>query len=353
MNNILEKRVKSIQIILSIIAVIAVIAAMKLASSIIVPFLLSAFIAMISAPALFWLTSKKIPPFIAVLIIIFVILLLASALFMLIGNSVNDFTKSIPTYEAQLGEKIHGFKIFLENLGINIPDADIKKYLNPGAVMKLVGSTLNSFGNTLTNSFMILFTVIFMLLEISSFPKKLSIIFTQESELKPFARFSEKIKSYMVIKTLISLGTGLAVFIMLYSMGLKYAFLWGVLAFMLNYIPNIGSIIAALPPVLLAMIQLGSIQATTIGIGFLVINVVAGSIIEPKFMGKGLGLSTLVVFLSLIFWGWILGPVGMLLSVPLTVLVKIAFDSSDSYRWIAVILGPEDVEEKNSMEEIE
>jgi predicted PurR-regulated permease PerM len=113
------------------------------------------------------------------------------------------------------------------------------------------------------------------------------------------------------------------------------------LAFALNYVPNIGSIIAALPPVLLAIIQVGFFKAMIIAAGFVVINVVIGSVIEPRFMGRGLGLSTLVVFLSLLFWGWVLGPVGMLLSVPLTITAKIALDSREESRWIAVLLGPE------------
>ncbi|MCD6560870.1 MAG: AI-2E family transporter [Deltaproteobacteria bacterium] len=121
-------------------------------------------------------------------------------------------------------------------------------------------------------------------------------------------------------------------------MGLDYPLLWGVLAFALNYVPNIGSIIAAVPAVLLAVIQIGIFKAMIIAAGYAVINLAMGSVIEPRFMGLGLGLSTSVVFLSLLFRGWILGPVGMLLSVPLTITVKIALDSREESRWIATYL---------------
>jgi AI-2 transport protein TqsA len=116
--------------------------------------------------------------------------------------------------------------------------------------------------------------------------------------------------------------------------------LWGLLAFALNYVPNIGSIIAAVPAVLLSIVQLGVLKALVVAAGYAGINMVMGSFLEPRFMGRGLGLSTLVVFLSLLFWGWVLGPVGMLLSVPLTMTAKIALESRDDTRWIAVLLGP-------------
>ena len=115
--------------------------------------------------------------------------------------------------------------------------------------------------------------------------------------------------------------------------------LWAVLAFLFNYIPNIGSIIAAVPAVLLAFVQLGPATASFTALGFVVSNMVMGNVIEPRYMGRGLGLSTLVVFLSLIFWGWLLGTVGMLLSVPLTMIVKIALESSPDTRWVALLLA--------------
>jgi predicted PurR-regulated permease PerM len=118
-----------------------------------------------------------------------------------------------------------------------------------------------------------------------------------------------------------------------------FAVLWGLLTFCLNYIPNIGSIIAAVPPVLLALVQYGPGTALAVAIGYVVINVVFGNLVEPRVMGRGLGLSTLVVFISLVFWQWVLGPVGMLLSVPLTMTLKIILDGNDETRWIAILLS--------------
>jgi AI-2 transport protein TqsA len=131
----------------------------------------------------------------------------------------------------------------------------------------------------------------------------------------------------------------LTITLWLWVQGVDYPGMWGVFAFLFNYIPNIGSIIAAVPAVLLALVQLGPGAAAFVGLGFLIVNTVVGSVIEPKIMGQGIGLSALVVFLSLAFWGWVLGPVGMLLSVPLTMAAKIALGGRASTQWLSVLLG--------------
>ena len=185
-------------------------------------------------------------------------------------------------------------------------------------------------------------TVIFILLEASGMPAKLARIFGgSEATMERFNQFVENIKHYMAIKTLSSLLTGLLVFILLTIVGVDYPLLWGLLAFAMNYVPNIGSILAAIPVIILTLIQLDPLHTLLVAIGYLTINVLIGTVLEPRFMGRELGLSTLVVFLSLLFWGWVLGPVGMLLSVPLTNTAKIALDSRDDTRWIAVLLGPD------------
>ena len=149
-------------------------------------------------------------------------------------------------------------------------------------------------------------------------------------------------RHYIGIKTISSLVTGVLIGLTLWLIGVDYPVLWGLLAFMLNFVPSIGSIIAAVPAILLALVQLGIPVALLVGVVFLVVNIAIGSFIEPRFLGKGLGLSIMVVFFSLIFWGWVLGPVGMLLSVPLTITVKLALDSNPDTRWIGHLLGPVD-----------
>jgi predicted PurR-regulated permease PerM len=145
----------------------------------------------------------------------------------------------------------------------------------------------------------------------------------------------------MVIKTLISLATGLLIGIWLTVLGVDFPILWGFLAFLLNFVPSIGSSVAAIPAVLLAFIQLGMGRALMAAAGYMAVNFILDNIIETKLMGKKLGLSTLVVFLSLIFWGSLLGPVGMVLCIPLTMTLKFACQNYKDTQWIAVLLGPE------------
>lgn len=333
---------KASQIMITIAAFIIVVAGMRASVVILVPFLLAAFIAIVSAPLLFWLQRRGLPTWLALIIVILGVLLIGFLISGLVGSSVKAFSKDLPVYDAKLRQQSATIINWLEKHGVDTSNLSLTEIFNPGAAMKLVGSFLSSLGNVLTNGFLILMTVIFMLLEASSFPAKLRrILGGSEVSLSRFDAFLNNVKHYMAIKTLISLATGVLVTVWLVIIGLSYPLLWGLIAFALNYVPNFGSIIAAVPAVLLAIIQLGLLKAVLVAVGYVVINMIMGNFVEPRFMGRGLGLSPLVVFLSLLFWGWVLGPVGMLLSVPLTITAKIALDSREDTRWVAVMLGPE------------
>ena len=174
----------------------------------------------------------------------------------------------------------------------------------------------------------------------SSIPKKLErILGDSGGTMQQLRKITEEIRRYLAIKTWICLATGTAATLLVVAAGVDNPFLWGTLTFLLNYIPTIGSFIAAIPPILLAFVQFGLTRAIVVAAGYVVLNLVIGNFIEPRVMGKGLGLSTLVVFLSMLFWGWVLGPVGMILSVPLTMMLKIVLEARDDTRWLAVLLG--------------
>jgi predicted PurR-regulated permease PerM len=330
------------EIFMSLAACVVIIAGLKASTTIVVPFLLSAFIAIISAPPMFWLQRKKVPPVLSVFIVVIGIFCIGFLIAGLVGQSVTDFSKDVGLYTTKLKGQTAAVLAWLGEMGIQLDGQALQDIFDPGAAMNLAATMLNSLGNVLTNGFLILMTVIFMLLEAASFPNKLRIIMDPSpKDQPPWELFLNDVKQYMAIKTWISLATGIIIAVWLTILGVDYPILWGVVAFALNYVPNIGSIIAAIPAVLLALIQLGVGKALGAAAGYLVVNLVMGNAIEPRFMGRGLGLSTLVVFLSLIFWGWVLGPVGMLLSVPLTITAKIALDSREETRWLAVLLGPE------------
>jgi predicted PurR-regulated permease PerM len=336
---------KTLQVLLILASFTVIVAGMKAAESIIVPFLLAVFISIVASPPFFYLQKKGIPKAIALLSVILAFLFFIFLIGLLIGTSVNDFTSKVPVYQQKLQGQTQAVVTWLIEKKFIEPDFQLSNIFNPSSVLKLIGDTLNQVSGLFANGFLILLTVLFMMLEITSIPVKLKKVSSNpENSILRVQSVFQNINKYIAIKTWISLGTGLLVYFLLLIIGVDYPLLWAVLAFALNYIPTIGSIIALVPPVLLTIIQLGIIESLIVLLGYLVINTIMGNILEPKFMGKGLGLSTLVVFLSLIFWGWVLGPIGMLLSVPLTITIKIALDSSDETKWLAVLLGPEKTE---------
>ena len=318
---------------------VVIVAGMRSAVDILVPFLLSAFIAILCAPALLWLEARKVPTSIAVILVVLFVIITFGGFSMVVASSINSFAKPVPTYQASLQQETMAITNWLQGHGVEISQQMVRDQINPGKAMDLVSRILTSFGNVLTDFFLIFLTVLFILFEASSFPAKVRrAMGDKHQSLTTFNRFNDSVKQYLIIKTLVSIGTGLFVGVWLGVQGVDFVVLWALLAFLLNFIPNIGSIIAAVPAVLLSFVQFGFSGASVTALGFFIVNIVMGNIVEPRYMGQGLGLSTLVVFLSLLFWGWVLGPVGMLLSIPLTMIVKLALESNQDTHWIAVLL---------------
>ena len=320
-------------------AFVIVVSGLKMASSLVVPFLLSVFIAMIVSPLLALLKKRGIPGVAAITLVIMLIMSIGLMLGAVIGSSLDSFREDMPIYSAKLSAMSESLQQWLSARGIAIDATQWQSSFDPSAVMGLVGSTLASFGNVMTNSVMILLTVIFILAENITFAEKLKLARGNANSQQWLSKFSDSVQGYLAIKAAISVATGLLIFIWLSIVGVDYAVLWGLLAFLLNFVPTVGSFIAAVPAVLLALVQLGLGPAgLTLG-GFVAVNFLMGSALEPRLMGKGLDLSPLVVFVSLVLWGWVLGPVGMLLSIPLTIMIKIALETQPDTRWISIMLG--------------
>lgn len=328
-------------LLITVAAFIIIVAGLRAASSIVVPFLLSVFIAVICAQPLHWMRQRGIPAVIAIIILVVGLILVSFMMVSLMGNSVSDFSANLPTYDKRLDTIEESVRGWLQEKGVDAPE-NLLEYLNPQSAMKFVTGTISGVGGVLSNAFLILLIVIFILLEASSFPTKLRAMAGESSVVVAgFDMVFADIRRYMAAKTVTSFLTGLLVTIWLKILGVDFPVLWGLIAFLLNYVPNIGSIIAAIPAVILALIQLGVMKAVWTASGYLAVNLMIGTVLEPRIMGQRLGLSTLVVFLSLLFWGWVFGPVGMFLSAPLTMATKIALEGSEDTRGIAIMLGSE------------
>ena len=314
-----------------------------MAKDLLVPFLVAAFLALITVRPMLWMQRNRIPSILAALIIVSVIMLLLTIVGAVVGTSIADFTAALPAYQERLDIIVQGF-INLVAKAFNREDAleSVGDMIDPGWAMGLAATLLNSLKDVLTNIFLIIFTMIFILLEASTVETKVAAAFGRSTQsLKRPRVFLANLGRYLGIKTVVSMATGLTAGVLTWAIGLDFPLLWGMLAFLLNYVPNIGSIIAAVPAVLMALVQLGPGAASATAIGFVAINIVFGNVIEPRLMGYGVGLSPLVVFIGLVFWGWVFGPVGMLLSVPLTMTLKLALESDKRTRWIAILIGSE------------
>lgn len=327
------------QWLVGIAAFILIIAGLKEASQIVVPFMLSVFIAIICSPLQNTLRRYNVPVWLSIVLIVLIILACLGSIGLLVAASLDDFSKQLPTYRVRFGQEMSAIFSQLNGFGLNVSYQQIKSYVDPSSIMNLFTNTLSGLGNVLTNVFLVVMIVVFILLEAAEIPKKLSYALVDaSSSMSKVDRFISTVNRYLMIKTLISIATGICIGVWVWLLGVDFPILWGVCAFLLNFIPNIGSILAAIPAVFLAFVQLGSFDALLTGLGFLLVNLIMGNLIEPRFMGKGVGLSPLVVFLSLMLWGWVFGPVGMLLSIPLTIILKFAFEANPKMRWLAILL---------------
>jgi predicted PurR-regulated permease PerM len=332
-------RFAATRFLLTAASAVIVIAGLRAAQSLVIPFLVAVFLSIICSPAVSWLQRRRVPKMLAIVLVVLALMGVLTAIGALVGGSVDEFIEAVPSYQARLNNVVDSWSERLEQYDIDLPSLEVKDYLNPGGLMSLLGSGLKGLASTLSNMFLIILTMVFILLEATTLPVKLRAAFGDRGD-DPLhlAQVTAQVQRYLAVKTALSAVTGIAIAVWTAVLGLDFALVLGLLAFLLNYIPSIGSIIAAVPAVLLALVQLGVGPAVVVGVGYLVVNTVLGNIVEPNLMGRAVGLSTLVVFLSLVFWGWVWGPVGMLLSVPLTMIIKIALENSEDLRWLALML---------------
>lgn len=329
-----------LKIVIMLGMLVIILSGIRVAADIIVPFILALFIAVVLNPVVQRMVKLRIPRVIAVSLLIVIIVMLMVLLLAYLGTSLNELARTLPQYRSSLVIPLKNIEPWLQRAGIGVSVDELVKYIDPNAAMTLVTNLLAQLSNAMSSIFLLLLTVVFMLLEVPQLPNKLKQMMSRPIEgMAAIQRAIDSVSHYLVLKTAISIVTGLVAWGMLAALDVRFAFVWGLLAFALNYIPNIGSVLAAIPPIAQVLVFSGLYDALVVFAGYLVINLVFGNILEPRIMGRGLGLSTLVVFLSLIFWGWLLGPVGMLLSVPLTIIVKIALEQTNGGQSIAVLLS--------------
>ncbi len=315
---------------------------LQAAEAVVAPVLLAVFITVVAAPPLRWMQRKGVPKWGALALVAFVLLDLGSIFALVATGALEGFRNTLPGYQERLTLLNEQFGLWLEEMGIAHSRQAVPDIFDPAVVAALLRLALSNAGAVFATGLVVLLAVVFMLLEAPNLGLKLRTAFdlSEEAETR-LRRLLDALNRYMLIKTGTSLATALLVFAWLAFLGIDGAVLWGILAFLLNFIPYVGAVLMAVPAVLAALVQTDLQTTLLVALGYLVANTVIGSVIEPRIMGRGLGISPLAVFLSLLLWSWVLGTVGAFLSVPLTMALMIALEASPQTRPIAVLLGPD------------
>lgn len=378
-----------LRILLVAACTVLLIGGLKLAHELLIPVALAYFLAILNLPITRFLTARGIPNLMAVIMTVLMNLLILSLAAVLFVSVIDSFQARSTEYVAKLesklelwiGDMFEKYESMQEsgrnaedpaNKGVvprpeaglldgesadeevvrpavALPEAEetqktlleildlqareILTFINDSRVVQYTASLLS-------RTFFIFIVMVFILMEAPDLGRRLARIDRANGpNLRHLARASLDIQRYLGIKSAVSLATGILAFLFTWLLGLQFPMLWGLIAFLLNFIPAIGSIIASIPPALFALIQFGWWQMSFVLIGYFVINMLLGNFIEPMLLGNRFGISTLVVILSVVFWGWLWGPVGMFLAVPLTMMIKVMLDTTEEFRWLSVAMS--------------
>lgn len=358
---ITKKSLSAAQLMLTLACVVVVIAGLKAASSLFIPILLAFFIATVSFPILKFLRDRKIPRFFAVLITVgFDLVVIGGVILSLIASLGQLQNRWESEYLPKIYEKNQEFRDYSKDLLVRFGAEEeeatrrVNQFLSNENLRELLrGVEIKKWWDVSTSvifgvvtfagkTFIVTLLTIFMLNEARMFGRRMNSVFAARGpNFHRILSACRDIQKYLGIKTLVSAITGGLAYLLCLSMGVDFPELWGMLAFALNYIPAIGSVVAGIPPVLLALLVKDVQTAVIVAGGYVAINGFLGNFLEPMLLGNRFGISTLVVVISVLFWGWIWGPVGMLLGVPLTMLLKVALDNSTDFRWLAVAISKE------------
>ena len=385
-----------IRVLISLACVVLIVTGLKLASSLFIPIMMGLFIALLSMPILNWLDRLGLPRPLAVLMTVITDLLILGGIVFLASGVIGDFNEKSGEYTERLRRQAEEFSVTmdqqlarLENfwrssgavdedgntpdtvtlpdelplpntgeegvLGAIGPTMTFRElfnlYWDSSRVMEMLGgfNVVNRFTSLASQTFFALIVMIFVLAESGSYAHKVTeVLKVRGPDLNRFRSISQDIQKYLGIKTAASAATGILATFTCVLFKIDFPLLWGLVAFLFNYVPAIGSILAGIPPVVLGLILHGFWPAVGVMACYLIVNVSIGNFLEPMLLGKRFGISTVIVILSVLFWGFIWGPVGMLLAVPLTMLVKVMLDNSSDLRWISALMGKHATESDES-----
>ncbi len=327
---------------LIVLAAAAIVAgAIKLSAAFIAPLLVAACIAVAVQPIFRWVHSSRIPDFGAIVISLLVVIGLLAGVGALLVVALANVSGSAAQYVTSLHQVQLQATLWLEAhhqhaLAQSIYGSHLDALTQQATTYVVMGVP-----TVLSTMLTVLLLIVFMLLEVTTMPKRVhAALGWSPATFRDFSRTMSEIQRYLSVKTATSAATGLCCGLWCAALGVPNPALWGLVTFALHYIPTVGSLVAAMPPVFIALTLFGFGRACAVAAGLAVISTVIGNLIEPNALGRSLSVSPLIVLVSMFAWGWLLGPIGALLSVPLTLIAKIVLWNTSDLHWVAVLLGP-------------
>lgn len=323
---------------------VAIIAGLKLSASVLGPILLALFVVLAVSPLVGWLQARRVPDWLAYLLVVTAVVLLGLLLIGFLGLSVGQLSAALPSYRSLFEDQLDQVANWLDSRGIEGKDLLELNPVTPSGLFQWVLGFITGLLGTLSNIGLTLFIFIYMLVGASSFGRKLHRgLGTDNPLLQRLEVFGRSISVYLLIKTWLGAMAAIGQTLLLLLLGVDFALLWGVLSFLFNYVPNIGYVIALVPPLVLALLQYGLGKAVIVFVGYALINNFFDMVLGPRYLGKGLDLSTLVTFLAVIFWAWIFGAIGAFMALPLTVMLKkLVLESYTDSQLLARLMAADD-----------
>jgi predicted PurR-regulated permease PerM len=323
--------------IVGIAAVVVILAGVHGASQLISQFLMAFVITVAVAPVQSWLIRRGIGSTWAFLITVVATVLGIGLVIIVLTSSINQFIHDLPQYQDQFTELQAQITETLTSLGLSASSVESSP-ANTSELAAGVAAAATWLVGAFADFGFMLALAAFMLFEATVMPGKVRAIALPSSR-EPINRFVNNVRSYVIVTAWVNLLVGVVDTLLLFAMGVPYAVLWGALAFLFGFIPSIGFLLSLVGPALMALLVSGPQAAAIVIVAFIIINGGIQNVILPRRMGEGTDLSPAVVFGSLLFWGFILGPVGAILSVPMTMIVRLSLEFSESTRGLAYLVS--------------
>jgi predicted PurR-regulated permease PerM len=327
-----------LRVVLILAATVVVLVGLRLGAPILNPIFFAVVLSLLFSPVYSWLLRRGLPAPLALVIMLVVLVILFLGLFFILGTSIGRFGERVGFYVQQLNGDLDSLETLLERLGLS--NLDLSEVVKPSALANALSVVLSGISGFLSNLFLILMIMLFLLGEGPAMMDRLRA--SASSDNPQVARLTAVGQSVVLqfgLRAIVNLVTGAGVTIVLFLFGVDFPLMWGILTFFLSFVPYIGLVLAVTPAVVLALAEFGVTRAVLVIAGVIVINILAENVLSPMMMGRGLSISPTIVFLSFIFWAWLLGGPGAFLALPITLFVAVMFDTFPETRWLASLIG--------------